>query len=290
MCPARGIFERIALPSQGERAAISVKVKTAALCYDRVWATSDDVVPKEVRVWGGSTAELDGRGLAADFNIKTNRAPIAAMVGPEDKKLEMMKAATDYGLGLLLRKIARSFSEKHGVPMTPVYDLASDRESAYHEGDRQVVTSIVSNLEIVDERMLTWEQVLDFRCDEEAQRKYRRFLHWLDKEMVGKSQNFIEDEITEKLEDYAWALRKHGIKTVLGTIEEALDGKYFLGASGVALAGYPELGALAAGVVIAGKMIVKLLRRRLEFEDVERGANSEISWVYELKKLRDEQT
>lgn len=41
-------------------------------------------------MWGGSTVELDGRGLAADFNIKTNRAPIAAMVGPEDKKLEIM--------------------------------------------------------------------------------------------------------------------------------------------------------------------------------------------------------
>lgn len=282
---AKEISERIVLPSESESVAISVKVKTTALCYDRVWATSDQVVPKEVRVWGGSTAELDGRGLAADFNIKTNRAPIAAMVGPEDKKLEMMKATTDYGLGLLLRTIARSFSEKHRVPMTPVYDLASDRASAYQEGKYQVVTSMLSNLEIVDDGMLNWEQVLDFRRDEEARRKYGRFLHWLDKEMVGKSQNFIEDEITQRLEDYEWALKKHGIKTVLGTVEEALDGKYLIPAGVFTMAGHPALGFLAAGVLIGGKIVAKLLQTKLDYDDIERGPNSELSWLYEVKKL-----
>lgn len=123
---ARDISERIVLPLEGESVAISVKVKTTALCYDRVWATSDDFVPREVRVWGGSAAEIGDRGLAADWNIKTNRAPIVAMVGPSKKRLEMMKAATDYGLGVILRTIAHSFSDKYNVPMTPVYDFASD--------------------------------------------------------------------------------------------------------------------------------------------------------------------
>jgi len=284
------ISERIILPAEGESSAISVKVKTAALCYDRVWATSDQVVPKGVRVWGGSSAELNGRGLAVDFNIKTNRAPIAAMVGPENKKLEMMKAATDYGLGLLLREIARSFSEKHHIPMTPVYDFASDRASAYHEGKYQVVTSILANLEIIDDGMLTWPQVLDFRQDEEARRKYRRFLHWLDKDMVGKSQNFIVDEIAQRLEGYEWALRKHGIKTVLGNVEEALDGKYILGAGGIALAGHPILGILTGGLLVAGKVTVKLLQIKLDYDGIERGLNSEISWLYEVKKLGDKQS
>ena len=279
----------IVLPSAGETAAISLRVKTAALCYDRVWAVSNNVVPDDIRVWGGSDAELGGEGLAADWNMKTNRAPIAAMHAPDDKRLAMMAAATDQGLGWTFRQIAHSFQLEHGTSMTPIYDLAKDNETAYKEGQREVVVSTISKLAIVDEGALTWEQVKEFRNDDEAKRKYRRFLHWLDKDMVGKSQSFIEDEISERLEDYGWAIKKHGMKTVLGTIEESLDGKYLLGAT-VALHGDPAIGALLAGLVLAGKVFVKLRQTQLEYEDVERGPNSEIAWLYDLKKLESEES
>ena len=281
--------EGILLPRRGESAAITLKVKTAALCYDRIWSTSNDVVPETIRCWGGSPAELDGRGLAADWNIKTKRAPIVAMCGPEEKKLQLMKASTDRGLGLILREIARSFSAEHGVAVIPVYDLVTDRTSAYHDGKHEIVISVLSDLEIVDEKNLMWEQVLLFRTDKENQRKYKRFLHWLDKEMVGKSQAFVEDEISIRLEDYEQALKKHGIKTGVGIIEELLDGKYLREAFGIAttftLAGHPVLGVLAGSLLVGGRVTVKLVKTKLDLNDVERGANAEISWVYEAKKL-----
>ncbi len=155
--------EEVVVPCQGESAAISLKPKTAALCYDRIWATSDAVVPRAIRCWGGSPAELNGRGLAADWNIQTHRAPIVAMCGPDEKRLQLLKASTDYGLGLILREVAKSFSAKHGIAMVPVYDLSSDRQTGFHEGTRQVVVTTLSNLEIVDEQQLTWEQVIEFR-------------------------------------------------------------------------------------------------------------------------------
>ncbi len=275
------ISEQVLLPLEGERAAISPKPKTAALCYDRIWSPSDTVVPKVIRCWGGSPAELNGRGLAADWNIKTNRAHIVAMCGPEEKRLQLLRASTDYGFGLVLREIARSFSTEHGIPMVPIYDLSADRNSGYCEGERQVIVATLSNLQIVDETNLTWNQVLEFRKDKDIRNKYKRFLHWLDKEMVEKSQSFIEDEIVIRLEDYEQALKKHGIKTILGTIQEALDGKYLLGAGVLTLAGHPALGA---GLII-GKVLVKLAQTKLDFDDVECGPNSEISWVYEAKKL-----
>ncbi|MBN1505661.1 MAG: hypothetical protein JW955_02380 [Sedimentisphaerales bacterium] len=281
---ASEISDRILLPGDDETVAISAKVKTTALCFDRVWGTGDDVVPHAIRVWGGSDAEFDGRGLAVDFGIKTSRAPIAAMIGPDDKKLQMMRAATDEGFGSLLREIACSFAEKHHVTITPVFDRVTDRTRAYHEGRREVVTSVLSNLAIVDEESLSWDQVIEFRNDEDAKRKYRRFLHWLDKDMEGRSQHFIEDEIAQKLEDYGWAIKKHGVKTILGTIEEVLDGKYVLTVSGLAVTGGP-MAALVGGLLVAGRVAVKLLHTRLDYDDVEKGANSEISWVYEAKGL-----
>jgi len=73
--------EEILLPRKGESAAVTLKVKTAALCYERIWSTSDDVVPKSIRCWGGSPAELDGRGLAADWKSKVERGKLASARG-----------------------------------------------------------------------------------------------------------------------------------------------------------------------------------------------------------------
>ncbi|MGD0552873.1 MAG: hypothetical protein ABSB25_09505 [Sedimentisphaerales bacterium] len=186
------------------------------------------------------------------------------------------------------RALAKSFSEKYGISVAVVCASGKERDALYKEGDREVVATVLSNLEIVDEKKLTWQQVMEFRKDKISLQKYRRLLHWLDKEMIGKSQAFIEDDIAQKLVDYESTLKKHGLKTVLGTIEEVLDGKYLLGASGVvgsfSLAGYPGLGVLAGTGLMVGKMAVKLGNTWLDYDDAERGANSEISWVYEVKE------
>ena len=196
---------------------------------------------------------------------------------------------TNIIMDLIYRDIARAFSAKYKIAVATIYDSKGNRTVIYSGGDQVAIMVCLEDLAIVDEKKLSWEQVLEFRADEESRQKYKRFLHWLDKEMVGKSQDFLEDEISIRLEDYEQALKKHGIKTVIGTIEEALDGRYLLGASGVAgsltLAGHPVLGMLAAGLLIGGKIGVKLTQTKLDFDDVERGPNSEISWVYEVKKL-----
>ena len=279
---------KILLPSANETAAITLKPKTAALCYDRVWETSDDVVPPTIRCWGGTQVESSGTGLAADFNIKTDRAPIVAMVGPEDKKLEMLRASTGLGLASAFRKISRSFYGEHDVPLIPIYDFVKRRNEMYQKGNREVVVTTLHDLDIVDEEQLSWEQVMEFRADEDARDKYKRLLHWLDKEMVGRSQNFIEDEISIKLNDYDSALRKHGIRTITGIVEEALDGKLITGVSAATemlnLAGHPVLAFLVGAGIVIGRVGIKLVQYKLDYDDIERGPNSEISWVYEVKK------
>ncbi len=107
--------------------------------------------------------------------------------------------------------------------------------------------------------------------------------------MVGKSEALIYDEICQRLEDYESSLKKYGIKTVVGIIQEVLDGKYLVGVSSVSealvLAGHPTLGVLAGAGLIVARVVVKIAQARLDFDDVERGPNSEISWVYEVKRI-----
>lgn len=196
---------------------------------------------------------------------------------PRDHEEWLDRAAENMGrfIEVALRDVAKSFSKKHGICLVPIYTSVAERDRLYNEGDREALLMALANLSIVDEHELTWEQVLEFRKDKQARKNYRRLLHWLDVEMLSKSQAFVEDEIAIRLNDYEQALKRHGIRTILGTVEEALDGRFLAGASSVAspfvLAGEPGLGGLAAGLVVAGKIAVKLVQTRLDFDAVERG-------------------
>lgn len=306
-------------PARGETVVLSQKPKTAALCFDRVWAPSEKIVPNPIRCWCGTTAEYgmimnsasiyqkwleQKKEQKVEMGEKTNEIGddfkrrlyecVARHAKETSYELEYMGSVDleknlDKCFAEQFRSTAVAFSRTYTTAMVPMYNSSAERDKAYYKGDRAAILSSLSNLQIVDENCLTWDQVLDFRSDKENKRKYKRLLHWFDKEMVGKSIGFAEEEISQKLEDYERALKKHGIRTVVGSIEEVLDGKYLLGASGIgggfALAGQPVLGMLAAGLFIGGKVAVKLIQTKFDFEDAERGPNSEISWVYETKKL-----
>jgi len=266
----------VSLPSKGESVAISLNPKTAALCYERVWSSWEGRVPQPIRCFGGTWMERSLYGFRLD----------QAMSDPPFNIYDKISFMHNIDLSA----IARSFSFECGMPMVPIYDSAASRELAHRAGDRQVVVATLADLNIVSEESLKWEQVLEFRKDRDSQFKYRRFLHWLNKEMIGRPQNFIHEEIEFRLHDYEHALQKHGIKTIVGTISEAVDGRYFLGASSLAgsliLAGHPNLGVLTGSGLIIGKIVVKIAETLLSFDDVECGPNSEISWIYEVKQLK----
>lgn len=288
------------IPSKNETAALSVKPKTAALCYDRVWAPTNDLVPDSIRCYAGTPFERmrEGGRLPAVYGVLKRRQE--SMMRPvstdsfwtiaNDFLTNLMKSDQDrWGiLPYYLRVIAEQFSRETGSPIVPTYETIQDRDRVYEEGDRLAICLSLSDLEIVDEEKLTWEQVMDFRDDKEARKKYQRFLHWLDKEMIGSSQSFVEDDVSQRLEDYKRALKKHEIKTVAGSVEEALDGKDWAGPSGRAAVimerGHPILTLLGAGLRV-GRVVVKLVQTYLTFDDVERGFNSELSWVYEVKQI-----
>lgn len=313
--------QQVRFPQKGESVAITHKKdKTAALCYDRICGTvslepdAEESIPESIRCfantddqWQISVFEEYGEAVIDWFKCYcTKRLTTRELIKevPRPIAIQCLKLLQDFfnqvrNLGdeedvatkFILRRIARSFSKKWSVPVVTIYESERHRAREYNAGDAQVIIASLSDLSIVDENRLTWEQVLQFRADRDARQKYRRLVHWLDKDMIGKSQAFIEDEIAERLQNYEQALAKHGIKTVVGTIQEALDGKFLAGASAVTgsvtLAGHPPLGILIGAGLILGKVVVKIGQSFLEVDDIERGPNSEISWGYEVKKLHN---
>lgn len=263
-----------------ERAIVSLsKPKTAALLADRVWTTASDAdanigfgweLPMEVRF----------RALFAIIHLfkRAPEAPVSGPVPPQD---------VERFLGDLERDLARGFQDATGATVLPLYSSTSRRDAQYRSGDQAALISIVENLNIVDEAQLTWPQIADFRRDKEAGRAYRRFVHWLDAEMIDKTVEFITDEVAQRLERYEWALRKHGIETVVGGLSSMINPKSLVATSTAGLAvnliaGMPVWSLLSAGGVLVGHAALSIATAVLERRDVEM-VHREVAYVQEIK-------
>jgi hypothetical protein len=313
-------------PRRGETIAISDTPKASALFFDRIWDDrSADEIPREVRCFAGTKWEWefakcrrigfpalmfmdqlvkDGEKQQAFrmLEVLVRDLPVfgAWMRGQflfSEKRhhdfdflRRHLDAFVDVGTACLYRTFAEFLRKEKVMRIVPVFPHRNIRNLQYQEGQRWAVQAILCNIGIVDEGASSWAQVIEFRKDVDACRKYRRFLHWLDRDMVGKSLGYVQDEIADRLEDYRWALKKHGLKVITGTIEETLDGRYLVGASGAAaslsLAGYPTLGILAGAGLMLGKVVVKLAENRINYTDLKRGAESAICWVHEVERLQ----
>lgn len=111
-----------------------------------------------------------------------------------------------------------------GINIVPIYFSPTEYEQ--HFLPRNESTSLLSPTisicinkipEMVEDK-LTWEQVLDIRKDKESLVKIRRFNNWVELELTNKSESEIIAIFEKKLDDYSWALKKHGVKTSIGAI------------------------------------------------------------------------
>ncbi|MCP3998852.1 MAG: hypothetical protein GY722_27840 [bacterium] len=162
------------------------------------------------------------------------------------------------------------------------------QEQEYRPGTHQVLAAALSDLQIVDESQLSWEQVLEFRRDSDARLKYRRLMRWIDSQLNEYSPCEIEERFALKLDDYEWALRKHGIKSALGTVSCLIDPKFLASVSaavaGTAVAAGGLWAALTGLTLVAGKAVATFGTAAIDAADERRGSNYEIAYAHEIKK------
>ncbi len=185
------------------------------------------------------------------------------------------------------RQIALSYHVRTGAAVAPLYNSAQSREAQYGSGETPVVIAVVENLNIVAEESLSWEQVIEFRRDVPARLAYRNFIHWLDKDMVGKSVQFVVDEVNARMERYEWAMRKHGLQTVLGALECTLNAKNLLGTSAAvltvqSLSHEALLSVLAGSGLVVGRAAITAAVKLIERADILE-AHRDIAFVHEAR-------
>ncbi len=270
----------------GEQAIVTfTKPKSAALFADRVWSVGSLPPVEDAHMTFGWEIAMDVRWRAmfdlAYLDAETKRCAHEIDNAPPGGTPEFMR---------WLEGIARDFAADYrlrGMTVSPLYDSAEVRDTEYRRGDRAAFLASADNLNLVDEDRLNWEQVKEFRDDSDARIAYRMFIHWLETAMVGKSASFIADEITSRLERYEWALRKHGIQTVLGTLERIINPGMLAGASAISasiqfITNQPIWSLVAgAGFTVAG-VALSLSKVLLERKDIEIGQR-DIAYVQQVK-------
>jgi hypothetical protein len=176
-----------------------------------------------------------------------------------------------------------------GYSVTPIYESQQRYFLDYPSGNALAYQAALENLPEIVEDHVSWEQVLEFRSDEEAIRKYRELRLWLEYSLSAQSVEHARDLITHRIEDYEWAIRKHGLKTATGALSSIFcwKGLISVGAGvgiGAALGG-PVWSALTGALFTVGRASVWVAERMIEMQDIKRGSDSAVALICDAKRL-----
>ncbi|MDP1563583.1 MAG: hypothetical protein Q8M16_19565 [Pirellulaceae bacterium] len=264
--------------SQSETVAVSVaSPKTASLFFDRVWCM-DSRAPSDIGVRFNSLEEKMCLGLTSSLVQSLAEATDAT----EEKLLEveqkMMSVEFEAKFASMFESAILSPVKRLTGRDIPIFSSSSaaSRE-VFPVGDKAAVLAIVDNVPLIDEKKLTWDQVIELRKDADAQKKLRRFLHWLEKDYANRPIQFIREAIELKLSEYNDALEKHGIEKSLGRTSMMLDGGFWM----ALLLSWNEFAGLA-GISIMGTRLVlehyRYQRSRRELND-----QNPAAYIYEVR-------
>ena len=129
----------------------------------------------------------------------------------------------------------------------PISNMSEFEEQTTHNA----YEICISNMPTIVEERLKWEQVLEIRKDKESIDKIHRFRRWVDLELGDKSKTEVIEIIEKAIDDYKYALKKHGIMTAIGGITTILSSSATLVE---ALSG-DVVTQISAGLAISGGLI-----------------------------------
>lgn len=279
MNKVRVLAERI--PAPGETCAVTSRpyLKQAALLFDRVLLSCGD---HSYEFFDGPEALTFGIQQADDIVAKATQEKLDKLIQAEDSA----------GMSHLFQsEVYQLYTETYrefGIEVIPIYSSERAFQNDTAPGPVIGYQAAMSQVSLVSPDGANWDQIVDFREDKDALRKYRALRNWLRHGLKASSVAEATDIISQKLEDYEWAIRKHDLKTITGTLASVLDSKQLLAlssASGAAgLVGGAIWAAVTAGIILFAGVSVKIADRLVELEDVKRGANSEVAVIYDIRR------
>ena len=281
---------RYSIPAPGERCAYphARVAKRAALLFDRIYVTSwrddRDTTPSRIK--------FDVPNMDKYFNMLFEKLKQPLMLNNPKLNVPIGTLTADDVSNFIDEYAVQVIMECFrlaGYPVTPVYESQQRYFSDYPSGNTLAYQAALENLPEIIEDHVSWEQILEFRSDDEAIRKYRELRLWLEYSLSAQSVEHARDLIAHRIEDYEWAIRKHGLKTATGALSSIFswEGIISVGAGvgiGAALGG-PVWSALTGALLTVGKASVWVAERMIERQDIQRGPDSAVALICDAKRL-----
>lgn len=144
------------------------------------------------------------------------------------------------------------------------------------------------NANLIDTSRLTWEQIIEFKKDEESRRKLRNYKLFMYDQFSGKSKDYIIDHLSKKIEEYEEACKKHGFKLVSSTLSSVLNSKSAIAMAGIVAAGIitgistvKDIGLISGAVIEIGKISLGISEKMMDMRSFKN--NHELAYIFEIK-------
>jgi len=269
-------------PEQSTAVCIVALRTRVALLFDRIivpmWEPGpiEPGVPKEI-----GYRDIAIESVASDFAFQA----IARAQGSSGSHGVQLPMSAEESMTTMFADLYRD----RGINVVPVFSTTS-AYVAYRDrrGKNLAYQAALENIPVVEPDTLSWDQVRQFREDVEATRKYRDLKLWLDAGLQATTLQQAIDIIGQKIDDYDWALKKHGVRTVIGALKQLLSWNKAALYGGVtaaaALAGGPLAGAIAGGLLMTADISVNIAEARTNAADIARGENREVAMLLDIQK------
>jgi hypothetical protein len=170
--------------------------------------------------------------------------------------------------------------KKEGIHLTPIYLTPTKYDEIKIVEEQEGVEICLDFIPDVVEEKLTWEQVLEFRKDKKTKMKLDRLRRWFKTDLLKKNEEEIKNILGQKLDDYQWALKKHGIQTVIGGSTSIMS--FISGPTLLKLLTESPLAMVSGGVAIGAGAIAWIGKKVIEHTEIKRDP---IAYIYEVRKL-----
>lgn len=247
----------------------------------------DDVIPFGIPLM--RTDELDSRKV---MDLTMNE------LLPRGETKKFKSSYVDTFLGLSAVAAAHSVKssntakyaaewKRHGLAFIDAFHLCRfplfaeplPFESRTTSGPCRGETPVISlvNLSLVDISKTSWEHILEIRRDKESRKKITRLRLFLFENYKGKDQDYVKDDILQRLDDYDEVAAKWGFETRAAVLSLILSSKSLIATISAtfvsALFGEPllVLASTLSGVSIEfGKVAVEVAKRKRKLEDYQK--------------------
>jgi hypothetical protein len=147
----------------------------------------------------------------------------------------------------------------------------------------------ISGLQLIDTDSVTFDEIDEFRKDKEAIRKLRRLRLFAATNYDGKSVNYIEDDLLQRIDDYKAEVRRWSFKTKTAAAAMLFQSKLLAGGIGCSLVGAlldkPLISVASAAIgTIAEFGNVAVEVARMNFVASEALGDNPVSYIIDARK------